>query len=67
MSKTKKFGKVYGMLNEKCVEPIKRNKDGVRWIVHRYPIKGGISLREAWIRDMCQPNTYLQRLKVIDG
>lgn len=29
------FGKYY--------EPVKRNKDGMRWIRHRFPIKGGIS------------------------
>lgn len=29
------FGKHY--------EPVKRNKDGMRWIRHRFPIKGGIS------------------------
>ena len=30
----------------KCVEPIQRNKDGLQWIVHRFPIKGGISIIE---------------------
>lgn len=29
------FGKHY--------EPVKRNKDGMRWIRHRFPIKNGIS------------------------
>jgi len=32
------------------VEPVRRNKDGMRWIVHRFPIKGGISLRDTWMR-----------------
>lgn len=43
-------------LTQKCVEPRKRNKDGLRWIVHRFPIKGGISLRHAMIRDMMEEN-----------
>ena len=30
----------------KCVEPVQRNKDGLQWIVHRFPIKGGISIME---------------------
>lgn len=43
-------------LTQKCVEPVKRNKDGLQWIVHRFPIKGGISLRHAMVLDMCQIN-----------
>ena len=39
------------VLHAERVEPVKRNKDGVRWIVHRFPIKGGISLAEAQARD----------------
>lgn len=38
-------------LREKTTEPVKRNKDGVKWITHRYPIKGGISLLDAAIID----------------
>jgi hypothetical protein len=44
----------------RCVEPQKRNKDGWRWIVHRFPIRGGISLREAWMRDLMRPNPFLK-------
>ena len=40
----------------KVVEPVKRNKDGMRWIVHRFPIKGGISLRQAMLLDMSRPH-----------
>ena len=40
----------------KVVEPKKRNKDGMRWIVHRFPIKGGISLRQAMLLDMFRPH-----------
>jgi len=50
----------------KCVEPRKRNKDGKKWIVHRFPIKGGISIREAMIKDMAEPN-LLWKLLVEDG
>lgn len=42
---------VTSVLHAKRVEPEKRNKDGVRWIVHRFPIRGGISLHEALNRD----------------
>lgn len=44
---------------EHCVEPKKRNKDGFRWIVHRFAIKGGISIREAMRREMYEPNPLL--------
>ena len=50
---------IHDTINEKCVEPIKRNKDGVRWIVHRFPIKNGISLKDAAIYEMSQPNPLL--------
>lgn len=53
---------IYPNLHAKIVEPAKRNKDGVQWIVHRFPIKGGISLREAMIRDMSQPNPLLSKI-----
>ncbi len=33
-------------------EPVKRNKDGIRWIHHRFPIKGGITTMEAMRRDL---------------
>ena len=44
----------------RCVEPVKRNKDGLRWIVHRFPIKAGISLREAMLIDAARPNVLLR-------
>jgi len=50
------FNRYLDVWNKKCVEPVKRNKDGVQWISHRFPIKGGISPREAMIRDLCEPN-----------
>jgi hypothetical protein len=39
-------GSAYRALTMKCVEPQQRNKDGMRWISHRFEIKGGISLRD---------------------
>jgi hypothetical protein len=39
-------------LLDKTVEPIKRNKDGLQWIIHRFPIKGGISIMDAIHQDM---------------
>lgn len=50
--------------HEKVVEPIKRNKDGVKWIIHRFPIKGGISIRDAMIYDMAQQkNPFIEALE----
>lgn len=36
----------------KTVEPVKRNKDGFQWIIHRFPIKNGISIMQAIHQDM---------------
>lgn len=43
---------LHDRLHSKCIEPVKRNKDGVRWIQHRFPIKGGITWYEAWSKEM---------------
>lgn len=48
--------------HRKIVEPQKRNKDGVKWIVHRFPIKGGISLRDALVSDMFRPSPFSRYL-----
>lgn len=45
--------------NRRIVEPVKRNKDGLRWVAHRFEIKGGISLRDAMIIDISAPNPIL--------
>jgi hypothetical protein len=42
-------------MREKCIEPVKRNKDGMRWIVHRFPIKGGISWRDVMMKSNDNP------------
>lgn len=50
-----------GFFHAKRVEPRKRNKgDGLQWIVHRFPIKGGISLNDAMLIDFCRPNPLLK-------
>ena len=47
----------------KCVEPRQRNKDGMQWIVHRFSIKGGISIRDVlWIETAESRNTILRDL-----
>lgn len=59
----KGWRRIYPDYHAKIVEPIKRNKDGVKWIIHRFPIRGGISLRDAMIYDMLeQPNPFLDKL-----
>jgi hypothetical protein len=55
---------INAIMREKTVEPCKRNKDGLRWIVHRFPIKHGISLREAWIIDLMKPNPLFDLIKI---
>lgn len=52
---------LWAFLPEPCYEPERRNKDGVRWIRHRFAIRGGITLREVMIADMYRPGFgYLQ-------
>lgn len=64
-----KSGAFYNALLAKRIEPIKRNKDGIRWISHRFPIKGGISQMEANNRDLIElinrPNPLLNRLGIV--
>jgi hypothetical protein len=52
------------VLRIECVEPVKRRKGErtPKWIVHRFPIKGGISLRDSWLRDLARPNPLYERL-----
>ena len=54
---------MYPVLFTKCVEPVQRNKDGLQWIVHRFPIKGGISIRDVlWIEAMSDRTSALRKL-----
>jgi hypothetical protein len=48
--------------SEPVYEPAKRNKDGLRWIRHRFPIKGGITLAEVMRRDMMEAGSLFTRL-----
>lgn len=50
-------------MHRKCIEPVKRTHgNGPQWVSHRFEIKGGISFRDAMIRDMAQPNILLALL-----
>ena len=40
------------VMHARRVESVKRNKDGLRYVAHRFPIKDGISLREALWREI---------------
>ena len=52
-------------MNARIVEPQKRLKGNPfpEWVVHRFPIKGGISLRDVWLMDMARPNPLLKLLQ----
>lgn len=41
-------------LYAKRFEPVKRNKDGLQYIGHRFPIKGGISQAEVLQRGLIE-------------
>jgi len=57
------YGK--GFWNQPCVEPQKRRVGGVyRWAMRRFPIKGGITIRESMIRDMAAPNPLMELVKL---
>ena len=47
---------------DRCYEPVQRNKDGMRWIRHRFPIKGGITWRDVLHQDMMGTNALYRRL-----
>jgi hypothetical protein len=63
MAAASAFGRLAQSLHDKRFEPRQRNKDGMRWIGHRFPIKGGISMRDVWMREMCRPNPLLRLVK----
>lgn len=54
---------IRGLSRDRVYEPEKRNKDGMRWIRHRFPIKGGITSNEVDRREMAGPNPLLARMK----
>ncbi len=56
----------YTIVNRRCVEPIKRKHGSTRpeWQMHRFEIKGGITIRDAMIYDMLhQRNPLLDLIK----
>jgi len=54
---------VWCMMHSKTIEPDKRKVGGrFGWASHRFPIKNGISPREALIRDAARRNPFLADL-----
>lgn len=54
---------MYAVFFTKCIEPKQRNKDGLKWVVHRFPIKGGISIRDVlWIEMQHSRSAILREL-----
>jgi hypothetical protein len=54
-------------LLRRIVEPEKRKWNGSTYpvrVYHRFEIKGGLSIREAMMRDMIRPNPLFKMLKV---
>ena len=47
----------------KNYEPMQRNKDGLRWIKHRFPIKGGISIIDVMKAEAQKPNPLLRMVQ----
>lgn len=55
-------------MHRKCIEPVKRTHgNGPQWQSHRFAIKGGISFREAMLRDLAEPNVLLVAWRVPPG
>lgn len=48
----------------KCVEPVRRKKGSrvPQWQVHRFPIKGGISILEVMAQNIFSTNQLFQKL-----
>jgi len=54
---------IQNTLEGKRVEPKQRLVGGhFGWAIHRFPIKGGITLREVMAQSIMQNNTLLRRL-----
>ena len=56
--------KIAESMHEKRFEPRPRNKDGVHYVGHRFPIKGGISLRDVMVRQFCAPNPFFAAIEM---
>lgn len=53
------------MMRDKVYEPQQRNKDGMRWIKHRFPIKGGISFREVMAHNFTADNKLIAIIRSV--
>ena len=53
---------MHALMRAKVYEPVQRNKNGVRWIRHRFPGKGGISALDIMLLNMSQNNALFRRL-----
>ncbi|SFY11441.1 hypothetical protein SAMN03159408_03235 [Burkholderia sp. NFPP32] len=53
---------MHAAMRAKVYEPAQRNKDGMRWIRHRFPIRGGISALDIMLLNMSQNNALFRRL-----
>jgi len=57
------YSEVFGeAMHSKRFEPEMRNKDGVRYVGHRFPIKGGISAWDVIAKNVLKNNALLQKL-----
>ncbi len=53
---------VYKALHEKRYEAEARNKDGMRHVAHRFPIKNGISAVDVLKKDLSKTNALYNRI-----
>lgn len=46
-----------------CIEPVKRKHgNGEQWMVHRFPIKGGITWHDAMLIEAATPNPWYRKV-----
>lgn len=51
-------------LSRRVVEPKKRLREGsFGWVVHRFPIKEGITLRDMMMRSLAEPSSLLRLIE----
>jgi len=49
---------------QKTIIDLRFSRGSIGWVVHRFPIKGGISLHDAMRFDLMITNTLLVRLNI---
>jgi len=54
---------MHAFMRAKVYEPVQRNKDGMRWIRHRFPVTGGISALDIMLLNMSQNNALFSRIE----